>query len=177
MQLRLPVCLFLLFSIANGALSAEEIKLSEHLTIQKHPELEGQFVCDIGHATFTSPKDWSPHPSDKGTCVILAPKGEKAEEPTKSISIMVGTPQNETVKEMAESFAKVIKGNLAENPSKLDGEETARVKAIANPPKVFPVDTVFAYHGGRSFLLLGGAREKDSTTEALNEIVRTWKWK
>jgi hypothetical protein len=164
--------------IVGKGLHAEEVKLSEHLTIQKHPELKEQFICDIGHATFTSPKGWVPHPSEQNTYAILAPNGVKnVDERTKLITIEVGNPKNETVQEMGESFAKFLNAKLTEKPPKLDGEEAVRIKAIANPEKFFPVDSVIVYHGGRSFLLIGGAKEKDSVTEALDEIVRTWKWK
>jgi hypothetical protein len=163
---------------ADNKLNAQEKKLSEYLTIKDHPELQGQFLCDIGLASFTSPKGWIPHPSDKNTYVILAPKGVKdSDNRTQTISVIVGTPTMMTVQEMGESFAKVIQGKLTEGALKLDGEEAVRVKATANPEKHFPVDCVIVYHSGRSFLLLGGAKEKDSTSEALDEILRTWKWK
>ncbi len=160
-----------------GAIHAQEQKLSERLTIQIDAKEKGKIFCDIGHATFIAPVGWNPHPSGKNTYVILTPENENTETLTKLISIDIGLTTTKTARETAEAFAKTWQGKLAEEPLKLNGEEAFRVLATADPDKVQPVDSIVIFHGGRAFLLMGGAKKKDAPSEALNEIVRTWKWK
>lgn len=177
MPAQLLCFLVFLLPIISNRLHAQETKPPDRLTIQKHPELKGQFICDIGHATFTAPSGWKPYRSGNNTYVILVPANERPEDPTKLISIDVGLPKTKTVRETAEAFAETWQGKLAQEPLKLDGADAVRVLATEDPDKLQPVDSVIVFHGGRAFLLLGGAKKKELPKEALDEIVRTWKWK
>ncbi len=69
---RLFVVLGLLVAMSGVALAQK----AEGLSVKKSASDPKRFDCDIGFATFTTPKGWGVNRSDKPTYAILTPEGK-----------------------------------------------------------------------------------------------------
>jgi hypothetical protein len=147
------------------------------LDVKPAPGDPTRFVCDIGFATFTTPKSWNPNRSGKQTYAILTPADESYPKISKMISIDAGKSVEPTAKAFAEGFAKKSKGKVLEKSIDIDGETAYRVQCPPNPNKVQPIDCIAVIKDGRGVLLIAGAKKTGETDDAMNELVKTWKWK
>lgn len=170
---RTSITLFLLLSILCVAHAQNE----KRLDVKPDPTDGSRFQCDIGFATFTTPKSWKPNRSGKSTYAILTQENESLPNISKMISIDVGKPIVPTAKAIAGAFAKTWKGSVQEQTIQVDGQPGYRIQCPPSPNKVQPVDCIVVVHEGRAVLLIGGAKKTGDTEEALNELVKSWKWK
>jgi hypothetical protein len=133
--------------------------------------------CDVTIATFTTPKNWQAHPSDKNTYALLTRASEQHPNLTSMITIDLGKPKLPTAKASADDFAKEWKGRVDEKPLKLDGEVAYRVTIPPDGKTLRPVECVVAYRAGRLVLVIGGTNEMAGVHAEIEEVVGTWKWK
>jgi hypothetical protein len=149
----------------------------KRLDVKPDPKDPSRLQCDIGFATFTTPKLWKPNRSGKSTYAIPTPENEALPNISRMISIDVGKPVQPTAKAIAGAFAKTWKGSVQEQTIQVDGQPGYRIQCPPSPSKVQPVDCIVVVHEGRAVLLIGGAKKTGDTEEALNELVTSWKWK
>jgi hypothetical protein len=147
------------------------------LDVKPAPGDPTRFVCDIGFATFTTPKSWTPNRSNKSTYAILTQAGETFPKISKMISIDAGKPVDPTSKALAEGYAKKSNGKVLEKTIDIDGATGYRIQCQPNPDKVQPIDCIAIIKDGRAILLIAGARKTGETEDAMNELVKSWKWK
>lgn len=148
----------------------------ERLVVRQDPKDPSRFHCDIKYATFTTPEGWEPNRSGGNTYAALSSSSETSPDLTKLISIDVGKPAKPTAKQMAIAFAKQWKGQVAQDPLKLDGEEAYRVTIPPDNKTLRPAECIIAIQGGRAFLLIGGAKQEGALGKAMDELVDSWKW-
>lgn len=170
---RICLILFLLTSV-HAYVSPVQ---ANDLVITRDSEDKSRYRCDLGFATFTTPKDWNPNRSNRQTYVILTHKDENPPKNTKMISIDGGKPTKPTSKEMAQEFAKKWKGSILGKTVSLDGEEAYRVQCEPNAEKSQPVDCVVIVKDNRLLLIIAGATKKGEVEKAVDDLIATWKWK
>lgn len=147
------------------------------LTVEQVPDDAGRYTCDIKFATFKTPVGWQAHRSDKNTYAILTVANEAPAQRTRMISIDIGKPVEPTARKLAEAFAKDWNGHVEDEVLELDGELAYRVVAEPDKSKIEPIDCVVAIRDGRAFLLIAGAKQKEYVSQAIDELVASWKWK
>ena len=167
---------FAVFHVLSSACLAYA-QTDKRLDVKPDPTDPSRFQCDIGFATFTTPKSWRPNRSGKSTYAILTQESETYPNVSKMISIDVGKPVDPTAKAIAEAFAKTWKGSVQEKTVQVDGQTGYRIKCPPSPNKVQPIDCIVVLNDGRAVLLIAGAKKTGDTDEALNELVKSWKWK
>jgi len=170
---RVCLILILLTSVYAYVSSA----LADDLVVTRDLEDKSRYCCDLGFATFTTPKDWNPSRSNRQTYVILTHKDENPPKNTKMISIDGGKPIKPTSKEMAQEFANKWKGSILDKTVSLDGEEAYRVQCEPNAKKPQPIDCVVIVKDNRLLLIIAGATKKGEVEKAVDELIATWKWK
>ena len=163
--------------IALGAPTFGHAQDADVIAVKRLPTDPSRFVCDIGFASFTTPKAWNPNRSDKPTYAILTHVRETYPRITKMISIDARKPVAPTSKGLAEALAKKWKGHVLKDTVELDGNLAYRVKCVANPDRVQPVDCVAIVRDGRALMLMAGALKVGETDAAMNALVTSWKWK
>ena len=149
----------------------------DDLIVTRDSEDKSRYRCELGFATFTTPKDWNPNSSDRPTYAILTHKDEAYPKVTKMISIDAGKPTKPTSKAMAEEFAKKWNGKILDKTISLDGEDAYRVQCKPNAEKPQPVDCVVIVKDGRLLLIIAGATKKGEVETAVDDLIATWKWK
>lgn len=171
---RSAVALLTVVSLASSAIGDDD-----RLKVHKDPEDPSRFICDVGHAMFTTPKGWRPNRSNGVTRAILSRSDETYPKLSRMISIDVGKPTKKTAKETAEAFARRWDGKVAERTVIVHGEQGYRVRIpadAANESKVTPRDCIVVMRNDQVFLLIGGAVEDVDVSKALDELVATWMW-
>jgi predicted Zn-dependent protease len=93
------------------------------------------------------------------------------------ISIDIGKAVTATAKSTAAALAKKWNGTVDDVPIKVDGEDGFRVKVTPSKKEVLPIDCVVVFKGERVFMLIGGAKEDSGLGKAIDEVVKSWKWK
>lgn len=147
------------------------------IDVKRAPNDPTRYVCDIGFATFMTPKGWNPNRSDKPTYAILTHEGEAYPRITKMISIDAGKPVVPTSKGMADALAKKWNGKVLDKTIELGGESAYRVNCEPNPNRIQPIDCIVVVKDGRVLMLMGGARKAGETAVALTELAASWEWK
>lgn len=168
-------CLALCVSmLVSGVALAQK---GESLSIKKSASDPKRFDCDIGFATFTTPKGWSINRSDKPTYAILTPEGETHPKLTKMITIDAGKPTAKGPKATAEAMAKQFNGKVLDETLKVDGVEAYYVKCQADPKQLKPVECVVIANNDKVVMFIAGATKADAAETAIKELVASWKWK
>jgi len=157
--------------------STKAFAQEERLVVRKGSKDPSLFVCETKHATFNVPKDWQPNQSGGATYAILTKSNETYPKVSQMISIDIGKPSEPTAKKLAEAFAKKFNGSVGEVAIEIDGEKGWRVTIPTDKKSIRPVDCIVAFKDGRSFLLIGAAKEAGDLPKALDELVAGWKWK
>jgi hypothetical protein len=162
------------YAVLHGPALAQK---SGEVIVTKSTVDPKRFDCDLGFATFTTPKGWNPNRSGGKTYVILTSEGETYPKITKMISIDGGKPAVPTAKGMADAFAKQWKGKVADEALKVDGQEAYRVLCEPNPKQPQPTDCVIMLKDERTLMFIAGATRTGETDEAMKELIASWKWK
>ncbi len=170
---RMIITICLLLASCNLSLAQTDRRLE----IKQDPSDVSRFLCDIGFATFTTPKSWKPNRSGKSTYAILTPDADAYPKISKMISIDVGKPVDPSPEAIAQGFAKTWKGAVQKETIQVDGEKGYRIVCPPDPNKVQPVQCIVVLKDGRAVLLIAGAKKSGETDEAMNELVKSWKWK
>lgn len=147
------------------------------IDVRRAPNDPTRYLCDIGFATFTTPKGWSPNRSDKPTYAILTHEGETYPQITKMISIDAGKPVSPTSKGMADALAKKWKGKVMGEIIELGGESAYRINCKPNPNRIQPIDCIVVVKDERVLMLIAGAKDLGEIDVALTELAASWKWK
>ncbi len=150
---------------------------NEGLSVKKSSSDPKRFDCDVGFATFTTPKGWSVNRSDKPTLAILTPEEEAYPKVTKMITIDSGKPTASGPKATAEAMAKKFNGKVLDETLKVDGVEAYHVKCKAEPKQMKPVECVVIANGDKVLMFIAGATKEDAAETAIKELVASWKWK
>ena len=168
------IILMIIGNLRHSEWTAQDNKLS----ICNDPADASRFLCDVTYATFETPKGWVPNRSGKNTYAILSRANETYPYLTRMISIDIGKPVEPTTKAVAEAFAnKWRKGQVEVLSLQIDGEVAFRVTVPPNNNTMQPVDCVIAMRDGVVFMLIGGAKANGDVSDALDEVVASWKWK
>lgn len=165
---------FCMSVLVSGVALAQQ---GESLSIKKSASDPKRFECDIGFATFTTPKGWSVNRSDKPTYAILTPEGEAHPKLTKMITIDAGKPTAKGPKATAEAMAKQFNGKVLDETLKVDGVEAHHVKCQADPKQLKPVECVVIANNDKVVMFIAGATKEDAAETAIKELVASWKWK
>ncbi|MFN6139668.1 MAG: hypothetical protein ACK480_14355 [Planctomycetota bacterium] len=170
---RIFIAIFFLLS----SVDLTQAQTDRRLDVKPDPSDPSRFLCDIGFATFTTPKSWKPNRSGKSTYAILTPEADAYPKISKMISIDVGKPVDPSPEAIAQGFAKTWKGAVQKETIQVDGEKGYRIVCPPDPNKVQPIDCVVVLKDGRAVLLIAGAKKSGETDDAMNELVKSWKWK
>ncbi|MFM8261564.1 MAG: hypothetical protein ACKN9S_04740 [Pirellula sp.] len=169
------ICIAVCLVIVSSNLSLAQT--DRRLDVKPDPSDPSRFLCDIGFATFSTPKSWKPNRSGKSTYAILTPEAEALPKISKMISIDVGKPVEPSPEAIAEGFAKTWKGTVQKDAIQVDGEKGYRIVCPPDPNKVQPVECIVVFKDGRAVLLIAGAKKSGETDEAMKALVKSWKWK
>ena len=143
----------------------------------KNPSDSSTYVCDVKFATFKTPKGWQPNGSDKNSYAILSRTNESYPNLSQMITVDIGKPAEPTAKASADAFAKEWRGKVEEETISLDGETALRVNIPPESNRLQPIDCILTIRNGRLFMLIAGAKEAGEVSSALDELVKSWKWK
>jgi len=167
----------LLTALTIAVLSGCAFGQDDRLVVKKDPSNASRFICDVKYATFKTPKGWRPNRSDKNTYAVLSRSNETYPNLTQMISIDIGKPVAPTAKAVADAFAKKWHGQVEESSLNIDGETGFRVTIPPDNKTVRPIDCVITMKRERVFMLIGAAKQNGELSNALDEIVASWKWK
>jgi hypothetical protein len=134
-------------------------------------------ICDIGPATFVCPSEWQVTRSGPPSIAILVEADEKPGDRVRLISIDVGGAKLSSAKETATAFAKNWMGKLRDEKLMADGVEAFHVVVEQKNATLKPSECVVFHHEGRAYLIIGGTKGDESTSETLKSIITSWKWK
>lgn len=126
--------------------------------------------------SFVIPGGWSSIAPDRTkTKAMLLLGGTRWDNAKGMIKIDVGVPTCPTVQETADSFARGGKGRVSPDAVNVDGEKGVRVATSSRSMSV-PREVVVIYRNGKVYLVMAGALDGTEVSEALEQVLSTWKW-
>ena len=148
-------------------------KGNELLTVAKDGDSNSN---NIGIATFPTPSGWLPNRSGGNTAVVFLRNGAQQASPDEMISIDIGTPSSEGVKESADSLAIKFGGVVSELPFTIDGEVAYKVTVPPNYEQLLPRECIVSHHNDKACFIFGGSKSKEEIWPTVLEIAKSWRW-
>lgn len=131
----------------------------------------------FGDFSFSIPKGWTSVPPDREkTKAMLLLDGTDAQNAKAMIKIDVGMPAAPTARQLAESFAKSVGGNVSSDALNFDGEDAVIATTSSNDLGT-PRNMIIVYRDAKAYLLMAGATEGVDIGDAVSHIRSSWKWK
>ncbi len=114
--------------------------------------------------------------SNGNTAAILTRAGTNPSNAEELISIDIGNPMSDKVKESAESLANKFGGKVLRLSYEVDGAEAYRVSIAPNYDSVMPRDCIVMHHKKKVCFLFGGSKSKSDIWPTVEAIAGSWTW-
>ncbi len=135
-----------------------------------------QARLQLDEFSFVIPGGWSSiAPDQNKTKAMLLLGGARWDNAKGMIKIDVGLPVYPTAYETAESFVRSAEGQVSPDAVNVDGEKGVRVVIRSNSMAV-PREVVVIFRQGHAYLVMAGAVDGTEVSEAIEEMLSTWKW-
>lgn len=131
---------------------------------------------DIGIAAIPTPAGWLPNRSGGNTAVIFLRKDATPNNPEEMISIDIGAPSSDNVKQSADSLAKKFGGQVADLSFTIDGETAYKVSVPPNHEQLTPRECVVTHHNNQVCIVFGASKSQNDIWPTVLTIAESLKW-